>query len=172
MVALDVHALTSGRVGAWVSRLAQDERVHARLSVARASSGVDLLRDLALVCVAGADVDPAGVVAAITGRFDRERLETLVLAAPGGGIEQVAQGRLLSLPRAADGSGIYAILDRTAARLLLGRERERVLASDAEPPRVDATAFGAVLEHDASAVPLLWDGAARVGAWKSLPADA
>ncbi|MFM2090187.1 MAG: hypothetical protein RLZZ127_676 [Planctomycetota bacterium] len=77
---LDMGALLAGRSGAAVRAAAAGQPHAARLAMVRALTGSDPLADLRTVTVGGGE-RPESTVIVIRGRLDRERLETIALAA-------------------------------------------------------------------------------------------
>lgn len=80
---IEVRPLLHGRLGAWLTRLAALERTKARLSLFTGLTGIDPWRDLERVTVAGLDARVDQFHLAGVGRFDREKLLTLVRATKG-----------------------------------------------------------------------------------------
>ena len=77
---LDVTALLTGRAGETVRAVATRQPHAARLAMVRALTGSDPLTDLRTVTVGGGD-RPESTVVVVRGRLDRERLETMAMAA-------------------------------------------------------------------------------------------
>jgi hypothetical protein len=78
---LDVQALLAGKVGATLRGIAAQEPHRSRLAMLTAVSGLDPLRDLSAVTVAGADADESHVVILLRGAFDAGKLAIIAGAA-------------------------------------------------------------------------------------------
>jgi hypothetical protein len=174
VLALDVRVLTSGRLGAWVARLAQDEHLAAQLALTSASIGIDPLRDLDALAASGPDaVWTEGVVAA-SGRFPRSKLETLVHAASGGSITSLGPDRLMTVPHGANGEDLVACLCAGERRLLVASRLPRLAAALAAEGGAggacrDPGSFPAALSLAPGEAPLLWLAASDFRQWAGLP---
>lgn len=82
VAAVDVQALMGGRLGKWIERIAARDPVLPRLAVASSMTGIDPLRDLGVVAVAGVDARPELAMLAATGRFDGDQLITFLRSLP------------------------------------------------------------------------------------------
>jgi len=80
---LDVEKLLAGQVGRYALSLAKEQGVAEKLQEFVRAFGFDPKKDLSSVTIYGSDYEPASGVAIFKGKFDREKLLTLLDANEG-----------------------------------------------------------------------------------------
>lgn len=174
VVRLDVQALHQGAIGAWMEALARDEHLHARLALVQSTTGIDLLHDLATCSAWGPDAAPGEAVGAVTGHLPRARLETLVLATPGGTVETLADGsgvRLLLVPGGPQRFDLVACLLPGERRLVAGASRETALAALPAAAEPLPAQFPAALRPAAGEAVLAQAAVRDLAAWRGMPPE-
>lgn len=173
-VALDVQATMAGRLGQWISRIAARDPVMPRLAVVAGMTGVDPLKDLGTVTVAGVDARPELAMLAATGRFDVEKLGTFLRSLPeyaaSAHREHAVHGFTAGEPLRRLG---VAIIDGAA---VVGggsaaRATQAIDAFDGTAPAGDRTVMAAPAAPEGAAT-LLRIVAVDVAEWSGLPAEA
>lgn len=169
----DIRALMEGRTGRWIDRLAEVERVRARLALFAATTGVDPRTDIEHLWMSGPDARPMRFVGGVVGRLDAAKLVTLVSAAEQ---HRVEPHRGADLHVWSSGVGeIFAGFARQGRAVAAGRARDAATAAldalDGAAPAYDSVRLPPLALPD-RARPILEVGADSCARWVALPDEA